>query len=176
MRIGITGTHGVGKTTLVNELEKYTDHQIIKEIARRYPRGINENPVTEINRQLDIFHAQMEEELNNNIGFVSDRTTIDNAAYMIYTLREYMNDLSLKDIVLVINNIYLAINNMSEYDVIFYIPIEFPCEDDGFRDTDEQYRQEIDFIIDTLLMEFRNTITGTVEERVKKVLEILNDN
>ena len=176
MRIAISGTHSVGKTTLVNELKKHLDLNVISEVARDYPRDITDDPEGEMNRQLNIFHSQLEQEMENYMGFISDRSTIDNAAYMIRALKIYGHKLSIRDYLLVVNNINVALNTMYSYDYLFYIPIEFPSIYDGFRSTDEVERYEIDVIISELLGDDKIIINGTLEERVKKVLEIINEN
>jgi hypothetical protein len=60
------------------------------------------------------------------------------------------------------------------YDYIFYIPIEFDVEDDGFRSVDKIYREIIDdhvrFILDKYVGSHRRMeLKGTVEERVDAV-------
>jgi len=171
MKIAIIGTHSTGKTTLVNELKKHIDLPIISEVARNFPRDITDNPINEMNRQMNIFRLQLSEELRHKI-FISDRSTIDNAAYMIDALQKYGYYISKKLFVDVIGCINIAIENIDRYDYLFYIPIEFDCVDDGFRNTDEVERENIDMIINKLVPN-KIVITGTIEERVKKVLEII---
>jgi nicotinamide riboside kinase len=60
--------------------------------------------------------------------------------------------------------------------IVCYIPIEFPVVDDGVRSVDEGFREEVDFMIKNLLdcAEINyHTITGTVEERIKMIDELL---
>lgn len=173
MKLAIMGTHSTGKTTLVNELKKHIDLPIISEVARSFPRDITDNPINEMNRQMNIFDRQLYEEDLNYKGFISDRSTIDNAAYMILALREYGYYIPINVYMDVIKNIKLATNNINKfYDYLFYIPIEFETVDDGFRNIDEVERKNIDMIIKELY-DIEYIITGTIEERVKKVLEII---
>jgi len=172
MKIAIIGTHSVGKTTLVNELKKYIDLPVISEIARDFPRDIIDNPTNEMIRQMNIFESQIYAEFCYYENFISDRSTIDNAAYMIDALQKYGYNIPKKLFVNVVKHINKAINNSDYYDYLFYIPIEIPCVDDGFRNTDEVERKNIDIIIKSLLKN-RIEITGTVKERVEKVLEII---
>ena len=64
-------------------------------------------------------------------------------------------------------------------DLIFaFIPIEFPLENDGVRDNDEEYRKDIEYEFIRLLKSFKidyRIITGTIEERVKKIISIYNE-
>ena len=171
MRIAIIGTHSTGKTTLLNELRKHIDLPFITEVARSFPRDITNNPNLEINRQMDIFKAQMTEESRYDF-FISDRSSIDNAAYMIQALQQYGDYLSMEKYLDMIISIEEAIVHRSEYDYLFYIPIEFDCVDDGFRCTNEHERVRIDYLINKLKPETIEII-GTVEERVNKVLEVI---
>ena len=62
---------------------------------------------------------------------------------------------------------------IKEYDILFYVsPEGVEIEDNGIRETDAEYRNEIDKKIKSLVQMFRgNTITikGTVEERIEQV-------
>lgn len=171
MKIAIIGTHSTGKTTLLKALKPHLNLSIITEIARQFPRDITDNPMAEMTRQIDIFRKQFyTEKLYEN--FISDRATVDNAAYMINALKIYGNLISPIMYINVIKNINKAINHAKEYDYLFYIPIEFDTVDDGFRNTDNDERVLIDMIIKEIMPE-SVMITGTVEERVKKVLEVI---
>jgi len=66
-----------------------------------------------------------------------------------------------------------------EYDYIFYIsPEGIAIEDNGVRETDEKYRNEIDLTIRQLLNRYKpwhHVLTGSTEERVKQVLKVCFD-
>ncbi len=174
MKIAIIGTHSTGKTTLLNELKKhFKDLPFITEVARNFPRDITDNPIKEMERQLSIFEAQLTQEVLFENGFISDRSTIDNAAYMSLALRKYNKYLPFRNYIVTVNNIGVAINHGDYYDYLFYIPIEFPVVDDGFRCLDEEERLAIDYIIKMLKPPKTIKIIGTVKERVNKVLEVL---
>ena len=62
------------------------------------------------------------------------------------------------------------------YDKIFYLPIEFKPLDDGIRESDEKFQSEIDELIVGLLKKHNlnyETITGSVENRCKTILETI---
>lgn len=174
MKIAIIGTHSTGKTTLLNELKKYIELPIITEIARKFSRDITDDPTMEMMRQSNIFCAQLMQEIKYNNGFLSDRSTIDNAAYMILALQKYGHQIPLKQYIYITKCIKKAIEHgQDQYDYLFYIPVEFDAIDDGFRNMDEVERENINFII-KMSKPFKTIeITGTVEERVNKVLEYI---
>jgi hypothetical protein len=66
-----------------------------------------------------------------------------------------------------------------EYDYIFYIsPHGIEIEDNGVRETDEHYRDLIDFTITTLIKRYGHKcnivekISGSTEERIQQILNI----
>jgi len=71
----------------------------------------------------------------------------------------------------------LASNLIREYDYIFYIsPEGVPLEDNGVRTTDMEYRKKIDKEIQRILKERAPNhiqLSGTTEERIKKIKETL---
>jgi hypothetical protein len=69
---------------------------------------------------------------------------------------------------------------IKEYDIIFYIPPHgMEMEDNGVRETNEQYRTTIDNLIANNLITFKDdikdfhTISGTTEERIEQIKEVL---
>ena len=64
-----------------------------------------------------------------------------------------------------------------QYDYIFYVsPEGINMEDNGVRETNLEYRNEIDKEIKKLLNKHRpiwHTISGSTEERIKQVLKIV---
>jgi hypothetical protein len=66
-----------------------------------------------------------------------------------------------------------------EYDYIFYIsPYGLPIEDNGIRETDEHYRDLIDFTITTLIKRYSHKcniiekISGSTDERIQQILTV----
>ena len=62
-------------------------------------------------------------------------------------------------------------------EINLYLPIEFDIEKKDLRSTDKSFQREIDenirYFLDVTKTNY-HIITGTPEERVKKVLEIIN--
>jgi hypothetical protein len=74
-----------------------------------------------------------------------------------------------------------ARNFINEYDYIFYVsPDGVEIEDNGVRETNAEYRDLIDFTINVLLKIYPHrinklhTISGTTEERIKQILEVIS--
>jgi len=185
MKIAFTGSHGVGKTTLINELEKELSNSKKIEVTKEIPRIICEvvnNPEyfrrgqNNLEKQLLILLGQIIQEYElskSNLEIVlCDRTIFDHWAYTLYLFEKELND----DYIKIIEN--FLVKHMSSYDKIFYIPIEFEVEDDGTREDDKEFQTRVDSLIIRNLEKFKIPylkITGNVQNRielVKKELEL----
>ncbi len=180
MRIGITGSQGTGKSTLAASLARILDLPLIKEQAREaanelgieFLSTLKDQPELGKKFQTACLVCQLQAEAAYPNGFVSDRTTIDNAAYW---LKWHAHQWPSEE-----NNRYFttAINHAKKhYDLIVYVPPEIHPVDDGFRSTDRGYQLEIDTYIKAFLCladpKSWVTATGSVEERVNQVAQMI---
>lgn len=128
MKIAIIGSHSTGKTTICKKLvEKLNpDHFFITEMARVFGIEKMSPKYRTLITQKKMFITQsMIEGCHDN--FISDRSILD---FGIYSRNSMF--------------ILLMLHNMkNRYDIIFYVPIRFNIEDDGFRNTDAQYQKLI---------------------------------
>ena len=175
MKIGFTGTMSVGKTTLVNALKEHPEFKdySFKTERSKYLRdlGIPLNTDSSTKGQIIFLAERCSELYDGNI--ITDRTLIDVMAFTAlaktipltfsYTFNDLCHDL------------------ISEYDYIFYIsPDGVDIEDNGVRTTDPEYRESIDNEIKKIIKDKKGYIKnlvelkGSVEERVKKVKQVLN--
>ena len=66
----------------------------------------------------------------------------------------------------------------STYDFIVYIPPEVKAHDDGVREGDTNFQEQIDVIIRAQLRVFETsyeTVAGTVKERIERCVELVNN-
>jgi hypothetical protein len=103
---------------------------------------------------------------------ITDRTIID---VMAFTMNAKSIDYKDKEAFE-----QYAIEFLREYDYIFYIsPEGIPIEDNGVRETDEYYRDVIDFSITTLIKRYSHridnieVIKGNTEERIEQILKFV---
>ena len=163
----------VGKTTLVKalrELDQFKNYNFATERSKYLnDLGIPLNTDSTLKGQTVFLAERCAELMNNDI--ITDRTVID---VMSFTLNAKSIPHQDKDI---FEN--YAKEFIREYDYIFYIsPHGIPVEDNGVRETDEHYRDIIDFSITTLIKKYGHMcnkvekIFGSTEERIEQILNI----
>ena len=171
MRIGFCGTMSVGKTTLVNalkELPEFKDYHFRTERSKHLMNlGIPLNTDSTLKGQL-VFASERAAELMQE-KIITDRTVIDVMAFteLSKSMEEHEKDW--------LNaTLYYLIK---DYDILFYIsPEGVEIEDNGIRETNEEYRDAVDKKIKSIAKMFRSntiTISGTVEERIEQVKNIV---
>lgn len=177
MKISISGTHSVGKSTLIRDLcATELQFSAVQEVARKMVKeGFKMS--TEITEYGVVNYAKryLEIERNsiNDDLVIFDRSLIDLLAYIRvngdYKIRKPFIDL-------VYEIVYLE---SKSFDFYVYIPPEIPFEFDGVRPLDLQYRDKVDKEIYSLLREFDLNyyeITGTPKSRLSKVLALIEEN
>jgi GTPase SAR1 family protein len=175
MKIGLCGTMSVGKTTLVNalkEVEQFKNYKFATERSKYLnDLGIPLNTDSTLKGQTVFLAERCAELMYENV--ITDRTIFDVIAFTK----------SAKSIDLTESERFedYASEFIREYDYIFYIsPEGIPVENNGVRETDEHYRDLIDFSILHLIKRYGyktnhlSEIKGTTDERIKQILNIIN--
>jgi nicotinamide riboside kinase len=171
MKIGFCGTMSVGKTTLVNALKglpEFKDYTFRTERSKYLMEmGIPLNTDSTLKGQL-IFAAERASELLQK-DIITDRTIVDVMAFnalsksMTATESYFLN-----------HTLECLIN---DYDYLFYIsPAGVEMEDNGVRETDSKYRDDINKKILEILDAHSNkyiTINGSVKKRIETVKQTI---
>ena len=171
MKIGFTGTMSVGKTTLVNALKDIPEFKNYKFATERSAYlsslGIPLNYETTIEGQT-IFLAERATELIQP-KIITDRTILD---VMAFTNRAPKISIMDKDAF-----VEYASRFIKQYDYIFYIsPKGIGIENNGIRETNSNYRAEIDEEIQKLILKYCPTyheLSGSTDERISKIIETI---
>lgn len=178
MKIGITGTHCTGKTSLAHALmgvlkERGYNAGITREFVRECPIPAGTEGRNSPAAQLWIIGRQLIEEIeaaNSYEMVICDRTIVDNYAYFLWTLKTEMNtDSAIAQMAQGILN-----NWAPSYDYLLKLPIASPLQPDGFRSTDPDWQREIDSLIDEIITERKLQINKiALAPNVQRVAEIL---
>jgi nicotinamide riboside kinase len=172
MKIGLCGTMSVGKTTLVKALAKTTEFKNYKTATERskYLRdlGIPLNTDSTVNGQFVFLAERASELLHENI--LTDRTIWDVCSFTMLAKSIGPHDKS--------QFVNAAMTLREQYDVVFYIePVGVEMEDNGVRETNLEYRADINQEILRLLSLFPPKklviLHGSTKDRVKTVLDTL---
>ena len=172
MKIGLCGTMSVGKTTLVKALAKIDMFKKYKTATERskYLKdlGIPLNTDSTINGQLVFLAERSSELLQDNI--ITDRTIWDVSAFTMLAKSIANHEKS--------TFVNTAMLLKDQYDVVFYIePVGVEMEDNGVRETNLEYRADINQEILRLLTLFPPKklviLHGSTEDRVEKVLNAI---
>ena len=171
MRIGFTGTMSVGKTTLVKALQKlpeFKDYNFATErSAYLSSLGIPLNHETTIEGQTIFLAERVAELMQENT--ITDRTILD---VMAFTNRAPKISIMDKDAFA-----EYASRFIKQYDYIFYIsPKGMDMEDNGIRETNINYRAEIDEEIQKLILKYNPLyyeLKGSTEERIEQMIEAI---
>jgi len=174
MKIGLCGTMSVGKTTLVNnlkQLDQFKDYNFATERSKYLSDlGIPLNTDSTLKGQTVFLAERVAELIKENI--ITDRTVIDVIAFtnlsksIDFKDKEYFED--------------YACLFVGEYDYIFYIsPEGTVMEDNGVRETDLEYRDNINESITKTLNKFGHRcknvhiLKGSTDDRIEQMLGII---
>lgn len=162
MRIAVTGTQCIGKTTFIDDF--IARWPMYKKPSKTYRDIIKEKNLTlnrEGNREsqiavLDALCEQAESSTNEKFC-IHDRCIIDNVAYTLWLAAKEKGDVKANDVTA---SIIQAQQALKHYDVIFFLPISqmspIAMEERENRDIDETYRNEIDAILKTFNSDYLN--------------------
>ena len=162
----------VGKTTLVKALAKTAEFKNYKTATERskYLRdlGIPLNTDSTVNGQFVFLAERASELLHENI--LTDRTIWDVCSFTMLAKSIGPHDKS--------QFVNAAMTLREQYDVVFYIePVGVEMEDNGVRETNLEYRADINQEILRLLSLFPPKklviLHGSTKDRVKTVLDAL---
>jgi nicotinamide riboside kinase len=178
MNIAFSGAQCTGKTTLIKQLTPTFNElglDIITEIARELSkRGFEVNDEAEnydkTQDEIAKIHA-----FNSNSGTdtVTDRCLIDSLAYSLYLFINGKLSVEACE-----RHRKIFDKHIKDLDIVFYLPIEFPLIDDGFRSLDEEFRNRIAGTMESIISILEIDVvvlTGTLEERVETVKNKLKE-
>lgn len=177
MKIGITGAHSTGKTTLLNALRSeaaFKGYAVCDEVTRQVlALGVPINEKGNDNTQRLIMNQHIVN-LTLYPNMLTDRTALDGLIYSTWLFNNNKIERKTLDYA---QQVYNAI--WLKYDLIFYTPIEFDVVDDGVRSVDASFRNEIGKMFETHIISNNHphitTLTGSVYNRLQTVFNAIKD-
>lgn len=177
MKIAAIGTHGTGKSTLVSHLaallkQKHRNKSVItlEENVRKIAKLTDNRLNTTLFQKLaisDQLYRELTTETIHDI-IITDRTLLD---YIIYGQVDGIK----------ISDTYktLAIEHMTTFDKVYFVRpdnLKSTIADDGFRDTNKTYRNQIDQEFETMILKHKISCSElkTNEILTHDYLEFLN--
>lgn len=150
MKILITGTSCVGKTTFINDFLKQwpmykAPKRSYRQVAKKDDIKLNREGDIEGQRAIQKILFDQIEETKDEKYVIYDRGPLDNLVYSIWLNAKKLgnvDDLYIEQAISKVKRI------VSLYDIIFFIPVlkDYPVEvvEDEQRDTNPEFRAEID--------------------------------
>lgn len=176
MLISLTGSQSSGKSTLLGRMAiEWPQWEYIPEVTRRIKR-VFDLPINEQGSEVvqmlimgdHLINAFSKPKFENT---VLDRCSLDGLVYTHWLCDNMGLPMG------VYNYAYLAYEKTIEkYDYIFYTdPADVLLVDDGERSINVEFRDQIIELFDKYKSNLSNVITvsGTIEERLQKIKEIL---
>ena len=177
MKIVFTGAQGVGKTTLLDVLEKCFTFNMNFNFIYNFTRNIakkgyqiNEAGTDDTQRVVMELHQEIVESAED---IIMDRCVLDGFVYTTYLKNK--NQIS-EDTFNYCRKVFESC--IHKYDVIFYLKPEFPITGDEYRSDKRDYQTEIANIFEDIIQYYNiNTIklTGTVGDRIQKIKQTLGE-
>ncbi|MBI2785982.1 MAG: AAA family ATPase [Legionella longbeachae] len=192
MRIAVSGTHSVGKSTFVWDFIKAHPEYVREEEPYRVLRD-NYNikfgkQSTRFCNGLQMYQniSRIKQYPNSESKVIFDRSPIDYIAYSLYTANYHQTDLDQN----FVDSLITPVKESLEFiDLLIFISINkhhpVEIEDDGIRPIDKSYRSEVDEFFKKIYFENQYNLLsvknppklfelwGSREERIRKITELL---
>lgn len=194
MKISISGSTNMGKSTYIKDfLQKWTNYKTPNKSYRDIIKDKNlphsKNSTEETQKVIMDFLVDQAVESSKEDFIITDRCVLDVLAYSAWlNINGKVSDKFLDE------QRILARETLKLYDIIFFTPItkvaSVEIENDGFREVDELFREEIDNIFKAFGQSYNNgdgrifpkedspawiEIFGNREERIKMTELYLNE-
>lgn len=187
-RIIFIGAHGTGKSTLAKELSSILSMPVVESVAREAAKDfrILENECMISSNIPERYRKNAYQKVLCSMSYwdfmrwvgaevpcIMTRCPLDTIAYAMaddditdHTTSECLKVLQEDD----------KFRKALESSLFVYLPIEFGIEDDGVRPTDVEFQSQVDAAMHKLMNMFGilpKVVSGTVEERLESILELM---
>ncbi|MEI6271477.1 MAG: ATP-binding protein [Chloroflexota bacterium] len=194
MKIALTGTTSIGKSTLINDFIKNwrnygTPQETYRDILKQKNLKHSSQSSEETQQIVLEFLLKQLETYSKEPNVIFDRCPLDNLAYTSWlNLKGKASDKFLDETRIAVRE------SMRKLDIIFYLPITtaglVPIVNDGFRDIDPIMREEVDNIFKAMQISWHSgdgriapendspaliEIYGNPQQRIEMIKLYLNE-
>lgn len=195
MKIAVSGSTNMGKSTYIKDfLKKWpmyqTPEKSYRDVLKEKNLSHSKNSSEETQKIILDFLVDQAIESSKQDFVITDRCVLDVLAYSSWlNLNDKATDKFVDDQRIIVRE------TLKLYDIIFFIPLtkvsSIPMEDNGFREIDETYREEIDNIFKAFGQSYNSgdgrifpkddspawiEIFGNPEERIKMTEFYITEN
>ena len=181
MRIGFTGVHGTGKTTLLREMlgwKEFEGHAFVAGLTRLQSKqnGLKINEQGDFETQLNLAKT-MSWHIRTLPNLVIDRTLLDIHCYSHY--HKEQGKITTKQL----NRLRtISRQQQHKFDLVFYLRPEFEIFGDGVRSDNKDFIWAMATIFERVVHQEKMgtrlvvPLTGSVEERLQQIREAIKEN
>jgi nicotinamide riboside kinase len=167
MKIATAGSHGVGKTTFAQALAEKLGYKYLPDMPREeaVKKGFKISEGTSFELQLWLTTQQWMLEKTTPDSWVADKCLFD---YLVYG-ELLFDDEELNNI------IRRVVEPNANYDLVFYIPIMFPMQEDGLRSKKLQPKVDAYYkeYLDKRGIKYITISSSVKEDRIKQALSYI---
>lgn len=176
--VAFSGSHGTGKSTLIEELRKDSRYICLDSVTRTTTNQAERriDPDADLDQtQLRIFEAIKVNALEiTRLKWDSPRDKVIAMDRSFVDFYAYCKNFYVRNLIS-----HKTFDKISEWtsrltglvDTFFYLPIEFNLVDDGVRNMNETLRQGVDTVIREELFKIGRTVelTGNLQQRLRRI-------
>jgi predicted ATPase len=176
MRIAVSGTHSVGKSTLVADIHKTFGKFLHEEEPYRalrdvYPIKFGRDSTRYCNGIQCFYNiSRVQRYRSSRDHVIFDRCPADYIAYSLYTAHHGQTDL---DTAFVESLVRPVRESLRFLDVVVFVPVSqkhpIHLEDDGIRPIDKEYRWEVDRHFKRL---YRDGLYDLLDDKGPRLVEV----
>lgn len=171
MRIAVSGTQCIGKTTFVQDFIKQFPMYKVSDLNYRKiieEKGLKLNKHGNQESQEVILNSMLDESMKHTStsNIIYDRCVLDNIVHTLWLKETYPDRVS-DDFMRKCAELHKQATKF--YDIIFFLPItkydKIPIEERKYRDTDLQYREELNALFSAIITTYHEKRSGFFDMR-----------
>jgi hypothetical protein len=180
MRVAVSGTHSVGKSTFVNDFiaknpEYIREEEPYRALCDWYDISFGKD-ATRYHNGIQLFYniSRIKHYHTSSTSVIFDRLPVAYLPYSLYAAKYGKTDINLAFVESMVDAIR---DSLKFIDIVAFVPItdkhQVKIEDDGIRLTDPSYRKEVDDYFKEIYYDNRFNLFGDTDS--PQLLEVWGD-